>query len=341
MTIPKIVQLPSGAFRCQLRINGESVSITDDDYNVVYGKAVAYKTGLMKIRKSEDMTLRQAMDKYFELRKNRIAPSTLDRYQKIRDHSFQTIMDMNLHQINRKVLEEAIAAEEARPGRTNGKQSAGSIINAYHLIATVLHRYAPDIDTDVSLPEKHRRVPVLPEPAEVISAIRGTDVELPCLLSMWLSLSLSEILGLTKSESINGDQLTVVKTAVKINGELVERQRGKEEERTRSLKIPPYIMNLIDKVETDQLVTMTGRMVYAHFNKALKDAGMQPMRFHDLRHMNASVSAMLNLPDKVIQERGGWKTDYVMKRVYTHTFSSERQQADQIIDDYFEELLNP
>lgn len=334
------MQLPSGAYRCQLRIHGDSVSITDYDYNVVYGQAVAYKTGLIKVKnKPEDITLRQAFDKYIELRKNRLAPSTIHRYETIRDNSFPTIMDMKLNELDRRTLEEAVSAEEGRKGRTGGKQSPGSIINAYHLIATILHRYAPGIDTNVSLPEKKRKVPVLPEPADVIHAVKGSDIELPCLLSMWLSLSMSEILGLTKSESINGDQLTVVKTAVMINGELVERYAGKEEERTRSLKIPPYIMDLIDQVGTDRLVTMTGRMVYQHFNKALKDAGVPPMRFHDLRHMNASVSAMLKIQDAVIQERGGWKTDYVMKRVYTHTFSSERQQADAIINNYFDQIL--
>lgn len=340
ITVPKIVQLPSGAYRCQLRIHGDSVSITDYDYNTVYGQAVAYKTGLMKVRsKPDDITLRQAFTKYFDLRRNRLSPTTLERYEKIRDNSFQTIMDMKLSEINKKTLEDAVAAEEGRKGRTNGKQAASSIINSYHLLSTVLHRYAPDIDTSVSLPEKKRKVPQLPEPEEVIRAVKGTDVELPCLLSMWLSLSMSEILGLTKSESIHGDQLTIVKTAVMVGKELVDKEYGKEEERTRSMKIPPYIMHLIDEVETDRLVELTGRQIYYRFQKALKNAGVPLMRFHDLRHMNASVSAMLKIQDAVIQERGGWKTDYVMKRVYTHTFSSERQQADEIINSYFDGIL--
>ena len=40
-----------------------------------------------------------------------------------------------------------------------------------------------------------------------------------------------------------------------------------------------------------------------------------------------------------VQERGGRKTDQVMKKVYTHTFPKEREAADNIIDGYFENLM--
>ena len=63
------------------------------------------------------------------------------------------------------------------------------------------------------------------------------------------------------------------------------------------------------------------------------------MNFHKLRHVNASVMAALRIPDKYALERGGWKTDYVMKQVYTHTFSDKRIETDTIIDSYFESAL--
>ena len=63
------------------------------------------------------------------------------------------------------------------------------------------------------------------------------------------------------------------------------------------------------------------------------------MTFHDLRHVNASVMALLRIPDKYAMERGGWKTDEVMKKVYTHTFSKEREIVDEVIDDYFQKML--
>ena len=43
--------------------------------------------------------------------------------------------------------------------------------------------------------------------------------------------------------------------------------------------------------------------------------------------------------DKYAQERGGWKTDTIMKSVYQQTFSSERIKVDDTIDAYFENIL--
>lgn len=63
------------------------------------------------------------------------------------------------------------------------------------------------------------------------------------------------------------------------------------------------------------------------------------MTFHDLRHVNASVMNLLNIPDKYAQERGGWKTDAVMKGTYMQTFTRARVEVNDTIDNYFESLL--
>ena len=48
---------------------------------------------------------------------------------------------------------------------------------------------------------------------------------------------------------------------------------------------------------------------------------------------------MLGVSDKSAQERGGWSTDHIMKSVYTHTFTDDRNAADKKIDSYFDELM--
>ncbi len=50
--------------------------------------------------------------------------------------------------------------------------------------------------------------------------------------------------------------------------------------------------------------------------------------------------ALLRIPDKYIQERGGWKSDKIMKRVYTQTFAEEWERVDDTIDEYFENILD-
>lgn len=56
-------------------------------------------------------------------------------------------------------------------------------------------------------------------------------------------------------------------------------------------------------------------------------------------HLNASIMALLRIPDKYAQERGGWTSDKVMKNTYMQTFSEERERVDNIIDHYFENIM--
>ena len=102
---------------------------------------------------------------------------------------------------------------------------------------------------------------------------------LACLLAAWLSLSMSEIRGLTKSKSIYNDQLYVVETLVRVKRQDVRKEGGKEEERSRALDIPPYIQKLIDRVPGDVLVPLTGKQIYGRFKKAIAAAGKDlPLR---------------------------------------------------------------
>ena len=49
--------------------------------------------------------------------------------------------------------------------------------------------------------------------------------------------------------------------------------------------------------------------------------------------------ALLQIPDNYAQERGGWKNDKIMKKVYIQTFSEERKMVDSKIDSYFESKI--
>lgn len=48
---------------------------------------------------------------------------------------------------------------------------------------------------------------------------------------------------------------------------------------------------------------------------------------------------ILQVPDKYAQERGGWKTDTIMKSRYMQTFSREREAVDVRIDNYMQDVL--
>lgn len=191
--------------------------------------------------------------------------------------------------------------------------------------------------------ETPKKIIELPEPKEVIDAVRGTDIELPAMLAMWLSLSVSEIRGIQVS-AIKDGCLTIKESVVQVDGIAVSKENMKAFERTRMHRIPPYILGLIERTDAwkdgaGYIELRSGKAITCRFQRVISKAGLPHMRFHDLRHMSASVMKMLDIPDTYAMERGGWKTDNTLKRVYQHTFSKERLAVDAKVDSYFESLL--
>lgn len=114
--------------------------------------------------------------------------------------------------------------------------------------------YKNDLNPDVRLPEKAKKYKELIQPEIIIDLIKDTDIELPVLLAMWLSFSISEIKGLTKSKCISCDYMTNVEVEVRLNDGPVKKENAKNHYRTRRHRIPPYVKELIDRVKVDNII---------------------------------------------------------------------------------------
>lgn len=90
---------------------------------------------------------------------------------------------------------------------------------------------------------------------------------------------------------------------VPLNGEamaVLQKQRGKHPERVFTFRGEP-------------VSATTTKAWYA----AVKRAGVQPLRFHDLRHTFASWHVQQGTPLSVLQELGGWQSPAMVQR-YAH-----------------------
>jgi len=68
-------------------------------------------------------------------------------------------------------------------------------------------------------------------------------------------------------------------------------------------------------------------------------AGFPQMKFHDCRHLSASIACALGVPDVYAMERGGWSSLTVMRGTYTHTMESERLKVEAEISKYMKSIL--
>ena len=287
------------------------------------------------------MTVGDIVDLYIESRKKLgRSPTTIQEYNSMRKNAFPDLMGMCLKDLDEDVLQNAIVLEACRPsGRWKEKAtpiSAKRLRCEWGLVSSAIRKYRDGINWDAfELPATKARIVQLPEADAIINSVLGTDIELPVLLAMWLSFGMSELRGLTKSASLSKDGQYITIDKVMVNGKDVEKAEAKNPARNRKHRLPKYIQQLIKKVPGDRIVQMPARTLYKKWIECQKKAGIGPITFHDLRHVNASVMAILHIPDKYAQERGGWKTDHIMKKIYQNTFSSEREKVDNIVDAYF------
>lgn len=349
----KAKQLPSGQWRTLVYshtdiVNGKKVrryeSFTADTKKESEFLAAQFALTKSNLEKPINLTLSEAIDCYIKEGKNVLSPTTIQGYKTIKRNAFPSIMDINLKRINNNVLRQAISDEVIRPSKrfkdNKHRLSPKTIKNNYGLIVSVLKRYNPNIDVSVKLPKLENKIIELIPPEKILEVIKDTEIELPVLLAMWLSFSMSEIRGISKSKSIKNGYITIEQVMVNVDNKPLLKSQTKAFKRVRKLRIPPYIQGLIDKTDPDEdmLITMSSHAIYSRFTRLLKKNNLPHMTFHNLRHENASIMALLQIPDKYAKERGGWKTDEVMKKVYQHTFSADRVLVDDKIDSFFEKM---
>lgn len=336
--MPEAHQLKSGSWNAQVFVgldeNGKKIreSFTAPTKWEAEKMAAEYIVNGMK--RKAGLTVADAVDGYIAAKQNVLAPSTLRGYGILRRNRLQSIMELDVRAVNSYTMQQAINEDAVKVG-------AKTIKEGVHLVCAALKLYDIAPVLNVTYPARKPKLKELPTAEQVIEMVRGTDIELPCMLAMWLSLRMSEVRGL-QFRDLNGNVLTVCRSNIYFDGKNNVRDQNKTYKSTRKLTIPDYIKRLIEAVphekEDEFIVQMEYQTLRSKFYKLLEEKGYH-MTFHDLRHLSASVMLMLNIPDKYAMERGGWSTNSTLKSVYQHTFSEERKQVDKKIDDYFNSLL--
>lgn len=340
ISVPKPRQKADGTWTAQIMVKGKRVSVPPQTTEAKYYVAAkALKTELVATKdKAPDITLSEAIDLYIADRPS-LKTTTKQNYEYIKKNRFPDLMRKKISTITGEDLEKARETESQKKSRKGGKLSPGTVNDALHLCTTVLAKYAK-LEADVSSLEEQRKFPNVLSPEKIYPAVKGTDIELPCLLAMWLGMSASEIRGLTKNKSIRDGKIYIVETVVTVYGKSERREGGKEETRPRCYDIPPYIQTLIDNVEGDIIEKRSAHALNQRLQTEINRAGLPHITFHSLRKTSASVMVSEHVPTTVAQQRGGWKTDDTMKRTYQFAFDEDRIAADKTINARFEKIIS-
>lgn len=304
-------------------------------------------------RDATAMTFQEAAEKYIRSKDGVLSPATIRGYDIILRNHLQSLMPLRLDRITPALVQEAINEESKPYEDAKGRKhtpTPKSVRNIHGFLSAVLRMYRPSLQLDTTLPQKQRTEQRYLEPEEIavlLKAIQGTEMEIPVLLAVWLSLRSSEVTGLTWScVDFGRSTITVRQAQVRDKSNQWVEKSTKTTSSTRTISAPAYIMDLLREKKAqeggapeDHVVAIKGNGLYQRLKTILRKNGLPDIRFHDLRHTNASVMALLNVPDIYAQQRGGWATPGVMKKVYQHTMTAKQNAVNETIDKYFYSLL--
>ena len=231
----------SGKWRVQVYYDGKTHSITRDTKREA--EYAALEMQMQHKREVGRVTVGKAIDAYIASKDGVLSPTSIEGYEKIRRNYLQSLMDVPLSSLNELVVQSAFNAESKRITRHGTSPTPKTMANVRGLFSAAMAQYG--LHFSPTIPAKRKRVRTLPEPQEIYSIIRGTAIELPCMLAMWLSFTMSEVRGLRVCDIKNG-VVTINQVIVDVDGMPVAKAAGKEYDRNRALAVQPYIMRLIE-----------------------------------------------------------------------------------------------
>ena len=240
--------------------------------------------------------------------------------------------------------------------------TAGTIKHTYHVLrgamdkavqAGLIHR-SPC--AGIQLPKGEKKKPVIYDETQIqqlLDFARGTEMELIIDLELCMGMRRGELLGL-QWQDVNWEknQIHIIRSRVAVDGKSVVKQ-PKTESGTRTLDVPEILMKKLKSykvkcmeqkirvgrrlVEEDFIIVHPdGKPIYPEyvsqmFTKLQKRANLPKCRFHDLRHLCASIMVKQGVEVKVAQERLGHKDITTTMNIYAHVLpGSAREAAEKI-----------
>ena len=335
MKLPKPRKLSSGSWFIQLRLGGESVSVTEPTERACIAAARLLKSEHLagkRQKKITGATLREACTEYVAARSNTLSPATIRGYNMIIKHRFQSVMDIKIKDVHDW---QKVCNDEAK------LCAPKTLKNAWGFIAPIL-REETSLPVRITLPQVAPKDIQYMEPEQIktfVAAVRGKPCEIAALLALH-SLRRSEILYLTWDNiDLKNRRLHVCGAAVfDENDKLTYKPYNKNTQSNRF--VPILIPSLVDALsaiadKTGHFVTMHPNTLRDHINRICSANGLPLVGVHGLRHSFASLAYHLGVPEKITMQIGGWSDRQTMDKIYTHLAQKDIAKNEQKLSNFF------
>lgn len=327
--VPKPVQLPSGAWRIQLKAEGQSV--TEATAELCVTKAKAIRAGFAEAKaKAPKLTLYDGIGKYISSNDAVLSPSTLRGYEEIRRNRFKAYQEKDVSSVD---WQKAIN-EEAQ------MCSPKTIKNAWGLAARVM-RYNGLPVPDVRLPQRvSKELPWLNyKQIEIfLQAIYNQPCEFGALFALH-SLRRSELMAITPSKIKDNKILVEGADIVGVNNERIHKDTNKNNSSRRVVPIMiPRLQQLIadsGNKDDEPYVTVHINSLHGQINRVCEKSGLPQVGVHGLRRSFASLAYHLGWQERQTMAVGGWSDWQTMHKIYIKLDETEISNAANTMKDFY------
>lgn len=300
--------------------------------------ALEYLRDSNRIKKPQNLTVQEAIQRYVDSKSAVLSPSTIREYVRMAGTMLPGLSCLPLNKINNELIQIEVNREALT-------LSSKTIANHVGLLNAALSVYLPDFRIRVSLPKRVKKEAVIPKRDELLRLIadtKGTDMEIAILLAAFNGLRRGEIAALHVNDIDFKNGLIHINKSMVLNSKkewVIKAPKTYAGSRTESLST--YVLTAVNRKRglEGRLVHLTPAQITDRFTKLRNKLNMQQVSFHKLRHYFASMMHELNIPDKYAMKRMGHTTDNMLKMVYQHVIDEKDKEIDAQINDRINQFM--
>lgn len=308
--------------------------------------------------KKSNITLENLSKEYMEIQRDKLSPKTYITYEQRIKIINEKIGNIRLKDLNVRILEKfySYLKNEFISERT-GKPISNTTIQHYYCVLNNMLEQAVKWDyikknynSKIDKPKRDRKeieVFSKEEVIQLLECLKNEPLKYQALIYLALDLGCreGELTGLIWEDiDFNTREVTINKTTQVIKGQIIEKET-KSVNSDRKVYITKTTLNILKEYRKEQMkkklllgskwenskrvfTTETGRDIhhdtpYSIFKKILRKYGLKDIKFHALRHTNASLKISEGIQPQIISRSLGHSSVQITDKYYSHFFEDE------------------